>query len=128
MKKCPIFKPKASNAPKFNPRINRDRLYDDVWKKYKIIFLNVNKHCYACGKHAQVVDHIIAHKGKENLFSDVKNHMPLCHQCHNFITAKFDHEEIPKIKEKIEWIENMRKQNSLSSSIKILPRYGAIKK
>lgn len=39
---------------------------------------------------ASVVDHIIPHKGNDDLFWDMSNHQALCKKCHDIKTATED--------------------------------------
>ena len=114
-----------ANPKRFNPRRDRDLMYkSDVWKKYAIVFLNINRDCYACGERATVIDHIIAHKGDAKKFMDLLNHMALCKRCHDTCTASFDHSEIPRTKEKLEWLDKQRKLKNITSKVRVLPKYG----
>lgn len=125
MKKQRIFKRKRESSNKrFNPRKDRDKMYDSTWSIYARIFLNVNKNCYACGKHASVVDHLVPHKGDEALFKKVDNHIPLCKKHHDTITALFDRHDIPKYKEKLEYLAKIRLETGTTSVVRVLPRYG----
>lgn len=65
------------------------------WKKLRIKFLKENPLCAECGKigivrPAEVVDHIIPHKGNKELFWDEDNLQALCKECHDRKTAKED--------------------------------------
>lgn len=65
------------------------RLYDDrKWRKARLVFLNHNPVCVFCARDgivsgANVVDHIVPHKGDVKLFWDVDNWQALCEHCHN---------------------------------------------
>ena len=63
------------------------RGYDHRWRKERAAFLAVNPWCAlqgdGCTKLAEVVDHIIPHKGDVRLFNDKNNLQPLCAHCHN---------------------------------------------
>ena len=63
------------------------RGYDRRWEKYSREYLIQHPWCAEClrrGEHtpAEVVDHIIPHKGDRALFWAVENHQPLCVKCH----------------------------------------------
>ena len=124
MKRPKSFSPsRKSKGKKFNGRLDRDMLYDSAWKRYRAIFLNVNKKCYSCSEEANVVDHIVAHKGCSKLFKDTKNHLPLCKKCHDIITALFDRHEKPKVIEKLEWIKKNRDDMSVKVTVKEVSTY-----
>lgn len=55
---------------------------DPKWQKASKIFLMENPICVICGRPATDTDHIRPHKGDYNLFWDVSNWQPLCHECH----------------------------------------------
>lgn len=64
------------------------RGYGYKWKKARDGFLAYNPLCAQCLKHeltvaANVVDHIIPHKGNMKLFWNRDNWQPLCVTCHN---------------------------------------------
>lgn len=71
-------------------------LYNSTrWKKLRIKFLKEHPLCAECGKKgivrpAEVVDHIIPHKGNKELFWDEDNLQALCKGCHDRKTAKED--------------------------------------
>lgn len=63
-----------------------DRGYDSKWRRESRAFLALpgNSHCICgCGRIANVVDHIIPHKGDMKLFWDRKNWQPMNSHCHN---------------------------------------------
>lgn len=72
------------------------RLYDDPrWKDRKAAFLRRNPLCAECGRFgvvrgAEVVDHVVPHRGDLALFWDEGNWQPLCARCHNEKTARED--------------------------------------
>lgn len=66
------------------------RGYDSKWRAYRKRFLSIHPLCEECGRLATVVDHIVPHKGNEDLFWDVTNHQALCETCHNRKTATHD--------------------------------------
>lgn len=120
-----IFKPKKTKASSiFNPRKDRDKLYDKTWFKYRLIFLRSNPKCYCCGKPATVVDHIVAHKGDVEKFKNTTNHLPMCKFDHDTITSRFDRHESPLIEDKMKYIEQRRIFTGTSVSVKVMKRYG----
>jgi len=64
------------------------RGYTYRWNKARILFLNQYPLCTMCNEPATVVDHIIPHKGNEQLFWDELNWQSLCTKCHNRKTMK----------------------------------------
>lgn len=60
------------------------RGYGSRWQKARITYLARNPDCVMCGKKATVVDHIIPHKGDQQLFWDsASNWQSLCKICHD---------------------------------------------
>lgn len=98
-------------AKAFNNRAHIDRMYDaQAWRNYRVRFLATNRECYSCGNSAEVVDHLIPHKGDQKLFEKLDNHIPLCVTCHNTVTTKFDRNFRPggSITEKVKWLSRKR--------------------
>jgi len=65
------------------------------WKRLRIQFLKEHPLCEECKRNgvvtaAEVVDHIIPHKGDKKLFWDEGNLQSLCKECHDRKTAKED--------------------------------------
>jgi 5-methylcytosine-specific restriction protein A len=73
-----------------------ERGYNSVWRKHRKAFLNSNpwcKHCFDKSNLlvvANVVDHIIPHKGDNDLFWGRANWQPLCYSCHSKKTVTED--------------------------------------
>ena len=66
----------------------RNKLYGRRWRKERGQFLAINRYCKFCraaGKRARatVVDHIVPHRGDEELFWEQSNWQPLCKPCHD---------------------------------------------
>ncbi len=61
------------------------RGYTSKWRTARDAFLAINDRCAwpGCGKPAEVVDHIQAHRGDPKLFWSRSNWQPLCTSCHN---------------------------------------------
>ena len=55
------------------------------WKEIKRRLLK-DTLCVVCGEPAKALDHIIAHRGNEQLFFDESNLQPLCSRCHSHKT------------------------------------------
>ncbi len=71
-----------------NRESSTKRGYGYKWKKARDAFLTDNPLCVQCLKEgltvaANVVDHIIPHKGDMELFWDSSNLQALCSTCHN---------------------------------------------
>jgi 5-methylcytosine-specific restriction protein A len=65
------------------------------WKRLRTQFLKEHPLCEECKRKgiitsAEVVDHIIPHKGNKELFWDESNLQALCKECHDRKTAKED--------------------------------------
>lgn len=72
-----------------------ERGYGHKWRKERLEYLSNNPLCVTClslGRvtPAGVVDHIIAHKGDQQLFWSRSNWQALCISCHNRKTATQD--------------------------------------
>jgi len=68
-------------------------LYGSKWQRARKSFLSKYPLCAECLKNgvtkaANVVDHIIPHKGDAIAFWQVSNWQSLCYRCHNKKTAK----------------------------------------
>ena len=69
------------------------RGYNHQWKKARLAFLKENPLCVECqadGKTtaATVVDHIIPHRGDQELFWDANNWQPMCQHHQNAKTRR----------------------------------------
>lgn len=122
MQKPKQFKPKRNvGVKKFNGNEERNSLYDSTeWIKYRFRFLHHNPKCYACGSPAKHVDHILPVRTTLEGFWITNNHCPLCHNCHSYVTAKFDRHNPPKTEEKIKWLDSERKLRNIKTPIKVL--------
>ncbi|WP_242848734.1 HNH endonuclease [Syntrophomonas palmitatica] len=72
-----------------------ERGYDSRWRRASKLFLKANplcRHCQREGKliAAEVVDHIVPHRGDQTLFCDESNWQPLCKKCHDRKTRTED--------------------------------------
>jgi 5-methylcytosine-specific restriction enzyme A len=61
----------------------RQRGYTAEWERESKAYLKTNPKCRRCDERADVVDHIIPHKGNMRLFWDRSNWQPLCRRHHN---------------------------------------------
>lgn len=71
------------------------RGYGWKWQKASKAFLHANPLCAECERQgkfvqAEVVDHIVPHRGDQKLFWDRGNWQPLCKSCHDRKTARED--------------------------------------
>ena len=74
---------------------SHERGYDARWRKCRKMFLRESPLCKRCLESdmttiANVVDHIIPHKGNYDLFWDEDNWQSLCESCHSTKTATED--------------------------------------
>lgn len=70
-------------------------LYDYRWQQARLRFLRSSPLCVMCAKRgitkpATVVDHVIPHKGDEQLFWDETNWQSLCKPCHDGPKAQLE--------------------------------------
>jgi 5-methylcytosine-specific restriction endonuclease McrA len=79
--------------PKRLDRANAtQRGYDRRWRNARLGYLRSHPFCVSCAKQdryitANVVDHVIPHKGDQDLFWDTDNWQALCKPCHDRKTA-----------------------------------------
>ena len=71
------------------------RGYDRHWRKARLVYLGENPLCVRCGDRgfviaAEVVDHVVPHKGNRDLFWDRANWQALCKPCHDWKTLTED--------------------------------------
>lgn len=69
------------------------RGYGGKWQRYRAAYLAKHPLCVACEAKgrvtaANVVDHIVDHRGDQKLFWARDNHRALCTVCHNRRTAE----------------------------------------
>lgn len=72
---------------------NRNRLYGRRWRNARGLYLASNPLCVMCKledktRAATVVDHVVPHRGNEELFWDKGNWQPLCSHHHNSHKAR----------------------------------------
>lgn len=65
-----------------------ERGYDSRWRAARKRFLRKHPLCVECMRQgkltpATVVDHVIPHRGNQDLFWDENNWQPLCKGCHD---------------------------------------------
>ena len=71
------------------------RGYNARWRKARLAYLRRHPMCVACdaeghARPATVVDHIVPHKGDQDLMWDEGNWRALCKRCHDRATALYD--------------------------------------
>lgn len=71
------------------------RGYDSRWRRARNRYLKAHPLCGKCRvegrlRKATVVDHIIPHRGDQQLFWDESNWQPLCKSCHDHKTMTED--------------------------------------
>lgn len=88
------------------PMYGRDnankRGYGHKWRKSRLVFLANNPLCVYCQREgritaANVVDHIVPHKGDQKLFWDETNWQSLCKECHDSEKKREEHGTIKPI-------------------------------
>jgi 5-methylcytosine-specific restriction enzyme A len=67
-----------------------NRLYGRRWRTVSKAHIQRNPLCVRCGRGATVCDHIVPHKGDEQLFHDATNLQSLCKSCHDRKTVQED--------------------------------------
>ena len=75
------------------------RGYTSKWQRKSKLFLKAHPLCVECKRNhkltpATVVDHIVPHRGNEQLMWSESNWQSLCKRCHDHKTGK--HDKIPK--------------------------------
>lgn len=58
------------------------------WRNLSRSFLSSHPYCEICGSPSEVVDHIVPHRGDDDLFWDRDNLQALCKLCHNNKTQR----------------------------------------
>ncbi len=81
-----------TGRPRRTPKPEGAIIYGGRWRAESKAFLAEpgNAWCRACNGMAQCVDHVVAHKGDEELFWDQANWQPLCNPCHSKKTTSED--------------------------------------
>lgn len=95
---CPALVRERARCPEHERKRDRergtahDRGYDARWRKARLAWLMWHPLCAECQRHgrttaARVVDHIVPHKGDQQLFWDQTNWQSLCdytspYDCH----------------------------------------------
>ena len=77
--------------------VKQTRGYNSKWRRESKKFLEIHPLCVRClekgiATPATVVDHIIPHRGDQELFWDRSNWQPLCKKCHDRKTMTEDKE------------------------------------
>ena len=79
------------------------RGYGSRWQRARLAYLQKHPLCVYCQNAgrttpADVVDHIIPHRGDKELFWDSSNWQPLCKKCHDIKTREENKDPIHGIK------------------------------
>jgi 5-methylcytosine-specific restriction endonuclease McrA len=82
--------PKHDTRPS---RVDGVTPYTARWQRRRLVYLMDNPLCVDCKTAdlltaANVVDHIVPHRGDMNLFWSEDNWQPLCKRCHDLKTAQ----------------------------------------
>lgn len=97
---APLYRPTSSpvqlRAAKPDNRSNPEAraLYNAAWRKARRAFLELHPFCVECHRRdlgfvpAEVVDHIIPHRGDRLKFWDKDNWQPLCKRHHDIKTGR----------------------------------------
>lgn len=95
--RCDSCRRKVGAADRERRGSARARGYDSRWEVARLAFLAANPFCRHCEREtpesiqpAEVVDHIVPHKGDDRLFWDETNWQPLCKPHHDRKTAVED--------------------------------------
>lgn len=93
---CPMLIPVGSKYCDKHKQLHPDRPsavkrgYTSRWQRISRQYLRQHPLCARCGRPAQVVDHIVPHRGREQLFWDESNWQALCKACHDRKTGEED--------------------------------------
>ena len=86
---CAEHKPKRDDSKYDKKRkCAAKRGYNRKWNVSRKVFLSRHPLCAECGRPAKDIDHIIPHRGNNDLFWDRSNWQALCHECHARKTGK----------------------------------------
>lgn len=83
---CPCQRARAkAKAARLDERRGSasERGYGTAWQKARAGFLRSHPSCAMCGAAASVVDHIVPHRGDQDLFWRHSNWQALCTPCHS---------------------------------------------
>ena len=88
---CPIHAAAHTPAARAAPRPSaHSRGYDARWQRASRDFRATHPSCARCDRLADVVDHIVPHRGDPALFWNAANWQSLCKACHDSKTARED--------------------------------------
>lgn len=92
-----VYRPVCSSSVRRfkDRRTSAQRGYGHRWRKASKAHLAANPLCVPCKEKgvcesATIVDHIVPHKGDEELFWDESNWQSICKPCHDSKTARED--------------------------------------
>ena len=91
--KPPSFRLNAAATHEQRRQNSHQRGYTRHWAKRRRVYLAEHSLCVACQSEgytvpATVVDHIIPHRGNQELFDNEDNWQALCKTCHDLKTAR----------------------------------------
>lgn len=92
--RCDLHKTKRQYRPKTGEAAKRHSMYNNrIWRSMRKVKLLNEPLCAECERRgitklANVVDHIIPHRGNHALFQDETNLQSLCKKCHDKKTAR----------------------------------------
>ena len=78
-------KPPTNNQRRGN---SAQRGYDHRWRAARLVYLQQHPFCAHCSGVATVVDHVVPHRGNQELFWRTDNWQPLCSSCHSTKTRQ----------------------------------------
>lgn len=85
--RCPVHRRALQRQVDANRGSARERGYTRSWDKARLVYLGEHPLCAECQRQGRVtagtiVDHIIPHRGDQQLFWDRANWQTLCGACH----------------------------------------------
>ena len=85
----------SKHLPQYRRASAHERGYTSKWQRLSKLYLKVNPLCAECKRKgkvtpATVVDHIVPHRGNEQLMWSESNWQPLCKVCHDRKTGRYD--------------------------------------
>ena len=92
---CPVHAKALQRQSDARRGSAHERGYNVRWQKARVTYLSRNPLCVRCDAEgriaaASVVDHIVPHKGDQDVFWDTSNWQSLCARCHNVKTSSED--------------------------------------
>jgi len=96
---CEEHQKETTRAYSKSGQWNIKKLYGSRWRKVRLVYLSVHPLCVICKREgrltaADVIDHVVPHRGDKILFWDESNWQSLCKSCHDRKTMTEDRYEI----------------------------------